>query len=355
MNLLPQPQRQEIVAARARRDSQFRGIEAAALAWLKIVARKRRPSTVENYRLHLKNFCIWLAGRGINITAQIGPDELREYGERSRQQEESGAYKASTVNNHLNPVRLWLRWLIAEAAVFDRAPDTGEPWVSETRVNEWLADVKDTSRPTRKDRALSAAEVARLLDAIHDPRDRALFSLLAGSGLRVSEACALRAGDVEVRPDGAGIVHVLDGKGGKRRAVVVDSSVVGHVYAWAVAADLRLGDTADTRPLWPPHRPTIPGTKVPGNLGSWDGEGRSVTRIRVYQLLQDYAKTAGIARRISPHNLRHTYGTERYRQERDPLAVANALGHTGLAYVQTYVKEVETGEAKPFKPGWEST
>jgi site-specific recombinase XerD len=77
-----------------------------------------------------------------------------------------------------------------------------------------------------------------------------------------------------------------------------------------------------------------------------------VTRIRVYQLLQGYAATAKINHRISAHNLRHTYGTEPYRAERDPLAVANALGHQGLAYVQTYVKEVETGEAQPFRPDW---
>ena len=320
-----------------RQPSYGHALDMMATEWLKVVARRRRPSTVENYRLNLNSFIGWLHGRGIRITGEIGPDELRAYGEQSRLQEKSGRYKASTINNHLNPVRLWLRWLIAEAAVFANAPDTGEPWVSETRVTEWLGDVKSTARPTRKERALSIDEVGRLLAVITDSRDRAIFSLLAGSGLRVSECTALRAGDVEVRPDGAGVVHVLDGKGAKERSVVIAASVVGHVYAWALVADLRLGDPSDTRSLWTPGRE----------------EGRSLSRIRVYQLLQTYAKTAGINRRISPHNLRHTYGTERYRQERDPVAVANALGHAGLAYVQTYVNEVSADEAEPFTPTWE--
>lgn len=334
------PARPDTALARRpnRRASYDRSTAEMATAWLDQMSRDLRPASVLNYRGHLDRFAAWLAiERAITTTAAIGPSELRVYGELWRQREQSGAYKASTVNNHLNPVRRWLRWMIAEAAVFDRAPDTNEPWVTAERVNEWLSDVQDTSRPTRKQRALSAAEVTQLLAVIPAPRDHALFALLAGSGLRVSELCALRAGDFEIRPDGAGVVHVLDGKGGKRRAVVVAESVVGHIHAWAIAAGFRPGDPTDTRSLWPTRQ----------------GEGRSLTRVRVYQLLQAYAAAAKIPHKVSPHNLRHTYGTERYRAERDPLAVANALGHAGLAYVQTYVKEVETGEAQPFRPDWE--
>lgn len=341
MNLPTQARRNEsLIELRAdRQHNLLRSLDDMAIEWLKVVARRRRPSTVENYRQRLILFTRWLRDkRHVRVVGGISPDDLRALAEHTRQMETGGRYKASTVNSYLNPVRLWLRWLIAEAAVFDRAPDSGEPWVTEARVNEWLADVKDTSRPTRKERALSADEVGQLLAAITDPRDRALFSLLAGAGLRVSECCALRAGDVQVRPDGAGIVHVIEGKGGRQREVVVHRGVVGHLYAWALLADLRLGDPTDARTLWPPR----------------SGEGKALSRIRVYQLLQQYAKAAGIQRKLSPHNLRHTYGTERYRAERDPLAVANALGHAGLAYVTTYVKDVESSEAEPFAPKWES-
>lgn len=337
-------QLQTIAVARKTRRSQrepaySRSLVELADQYLRLVDRKRRPNTVLNYSAHLRRFVNWLqAEQGADVAGKISPTMIEVYGEMYKLLEQTGKYKASTVNNHLNPVRGFIRWLIAEAAVFDHAPDTGEPWITETRVNQWLADVPDTSRPMRKERALNADEVRNLLDAIADPRDRALFTLLVGSGLRVSEACALRAGDIQIRPDGAAIVHVLDGKGGKPRQVVIADTVLGPIYAWSLKCDLRLGDTADTRPLWPAHQ----------------GEGcKSLSRIRVYQLLQSYAARAGLNCHISPHSLRHTYGTERYRAERDPVSVAEALGHSGLAYIQTYVKSVESAEAAPFKPSWE--
>jgi site-specific recombinase XerD len=105
-------------------------------AWLELSARDLRSASIANYRGQLERFAKWLALRLITITEEISPTELRDYGELWRLQEQQREYKASTVNNHLNPVRRWLRWLIAEAAVFDRAPDTNEPWNTVARVDE---------------------------------------------------------------------------------------------------------------------------------------------------------------------------------------------------------------------------
>lgn len=334
---LASPQQRSVQPSRGRRQRPFeRTVVSCVDEWLELKEREdARPATIVNYRRHLESFRGWLAGEGIAIAGQISPETVRAYGLLMVEIEKAGERMASTVNNHINPVRQFLRWLAAEGAVFDRTPE-GDLWLTETRINAWLGDVSDNSRPTRKERALSAAEVRALISVITNPRDRALFTLLAGSGLRVSECCALRAGDIELRGDGAGIVHVLDGKGGNVRAVPVADSVVATLSAWTVSSGLRLGDASDTRTLWP-------GDKHPD---------RPITRIRVYQLLEGYAKQAGLPRKISPHNLRHTFGTEFYRSRRDPVAVADALGHSGLDYVQTYVKGVENQEAEPFKPNW---
>jgi integrase len=302
--------------------------------YLALKARRWRPLTSDVNRSHVLRFCEWLEERDVGLAGRISPALITAYGLEWQAAEQKHLYKAATVNNHLNAVRGFLIWLVNEAAVFERTPE-GLPWITETRIRQYLADVQDTSRPTRKQNAPSEEEMRRLLAVMSDPRDRAFFTLLAGSGLRVSECCALRAGDVEIRDDGAGIVHVVEGKGGKSRKVVVAGSIVGVVYAWAISAGLRLGDSGDKRKLWPPKH---------------GEEGRGITRVRAYQLLTQYAKEAKIAHKVTPHNLRHFYGTERYRAERDPVAVAEALGHTGLDYVQTYVKQVEAHEAKPFDP-----
>ncbi len=305
--------------------------------WVALMSRKRRASTVNNYRDHLLRFCEWMEGRGVTIAGQISPEYLMAYGQLWKTREVEQTYKAASVNNHLTPIRSFLTWLIAEAAVFDRAPDTNEPWITETRMREWLSDVPDTSRPTRKQRALSSEEVSKLLSVITEPRDLALFTLMAGSGLRVSECCVLRASDIEIRPDGNAIVHVINGKGGKSRRVVISSKVLYPLKVWARQIELRLNDPTDDRPLWPSSRSKA---------------SHVLTRIRVYQLLEDYAKAAGLNRKISPHNLRHTYATERYYHERNAVTLAETLGHSNLDYIGWYVKDADARDAKPFDPSW---
>jgi integrase/recombinase XerC len=337
MTLPTQPQTNRAVEpsqARARRGAFEQPIGYLADQYLALKARRWRPLTCDVNRSHILRFCEWLEERDVGLAGKVSPELITAYGLEWHAAELKHLYKAATVNNHLNAVRGFLIWLVNEVAVFERTPE-GLPWVTETRIRQYLSDVPDTSRPTRKQNAPSDDEMRRLLAVMSDPRDRAFFTLLAGSGLRVSECCALRAGEVEIREDGAGIVHVIEGKGGKSRKVVVAGSIVGVVYAWAISAGLRLGDPSDKRKLWPPKH---------------GEEGRGITRVRAYQLLAQYAEAAKIGRKITPHHLRHFYGTERYRAERDPVAVAEALGHTGLDYVQTYVKQVEAHEAKPFDP-----
>lgn len=312
--------------------------------WVKIVSRRRAKGTAALYRDHVLRFCEWLEGQGVTLGGQVSPDSVAAYGEAWQAHEQNGQYKAATVNNHLNAIRLFLRWLIAEGAVFERAGASNDPWITESRVKEWLAPVHESAQPTRKQNAPTNDEVQRLRAAVTNPRDFALFTFLAGSGLRVSECCALRACDFTLRPDGAAIVHVLNGKGGKDRDVVIAESVVRPILDWCATNNLRLGDLADSRPIWTPLDRSRTLTR---------SESKGITRIRVYQLLEQYCTAAGLTHKVSPHNLRHYFGTELYRNTKDPDRVASALGHSGLGYIQTYVKSVEAAEAEPNLPGWE--
>src|SRR4051794_18167942 len=81
---------------------------------------------------------------------------------------------------------------------------------------------------------LSPEEVERLLEAIRGRgpiavRNRALVAVLWRSGLRISEALALRPSDVDERQ---GTVNVREGKGRKSRVSVIDAKALGHVRAW---------------------------------------------------------------------------------------------------------------------------
>src|SRR3954453_7720763 len=81
---------------------------------------------------------------------------------------------------------------------------------------------------------LTPEEVERLLEAIKGrgpiaARNRALVALLWRSGLRISEALALRPSDVD---EAKGTLLVREGKGRKPRIPVIDAKALGHLRAW---------------------------------------------------------------------------------------------------------------------------
>ena len=335
----------EIVASQHQRQySVDRGLREAARDWIETLRGKRgaRPNTVQLYERHVNAFIEFLEMEGVGMTGGISPDNLRDYNRIWVAAFETRQKKSSTINNHYAPIRKFLAWLIAERAVYvtvpNGQPDAGNPWITEGRVRQWLASFPEDRTHMKKESAVTVDEARKLIAVVTDPRDRALFSLMLGSGVRVSEAAALKACDVRVRKDKAGIVYVDNGKGGKSREVTVDAAVLLPVVTWAKLAGLRLGDESDKRPLWP------------GDKKRKERKA-SISRFRIHDLLTEYALTAGL-RHFSPHNLRHHFGTELYRQTRDPHRVATELGHAGLGTVNAYVNAVEVEDRTPYKAEW---
>lgn len=82
---------------------------------------------------------------------------------------------------------------------------------------------------------LTPAEVSRLLAACSQRaptgvRNRALLVIMYRGGLRVAEALALKASDINAA---AGTVRILDGKGAKARTVAIDEGAIAVIQRWA--------------------------------------------------------------------------------------------------------------------------
>jgi len=133
-------------------------------------------------------------------------------------------------------------------------------------------------------RFLTEAEVQAFLFAIDSIRDRAIFGLLAYSGLRVSECCHLRREDVNFQ---ARTIAVRYGKGGKSSEIPVARPALD-----AVSAYLRSDQRNEKSPMLF-HAP--------------NGKALSTQRIRV--LARRYGQRAGLIKRVSPHMFRHALAT----------------------------------------------
>ena len=181
------------------------------------------------------------------------------------------------------------------------------------------ATVTAPRRGRKLPQVLTRGEVTKLLDqprgtAPTDLRDRALLELMYACGLRASEAIGLDVADVDVEE---GVLRAR-GKGSKERVVPV-----GHTAVDAVRRYLERG------------RPALVGARVESHLFV-NFRGGALTRQGLYKIVRRHATSAGLADRMSPHTLRHTFATHLLAGGCDLRSVQEMLGHADVATTQLY-------------------
>jgi integrase/recombinase XerC len=147
-------------------------------------------------------------------------------------------------------------------------------------------------------------------------RDSALVELLYGTGLRVSEAAALDVRDVDLQ---RGDVRVL-GKGGKERVVPIPGE-----------AREALGSYLESRRM-----PGVLAQPLFPSLRSREGQLVRLDVRDIRRILKRRAKGVGIADRVHPHRLRHSYATHLLDMGADLREIQELLGHASLATTEKY-------------------
>lgn len=164
--------------------------------------------------------------------------------------------------------------------------------------------------------ALSPDEAGRLMEIpATDPlavRDKAILELLYSSGLRLSELTGLAEDDVNFRD---ATVRVT-GKGSKTRIVPVGSHALAALNAWLPAR----GQLAR-----------------PGAKALFVGQDGSALGPRAVQSrLKQWALKLGLADKVHPHALRHSFASHLLQSSGDLRAVQELLGHASISTTQVY-------------------
>lgn len=211
-------------------------------------------------------------------------------------------------------------------------------WVRRGALATNPASLVATPRTEKRiPRPLTEAEIGSLLDGAFGPtaldrRDRAILELLYASGVRVAELVGADTGDLDLGgSSGDGMLRVM-GKGRKERLVPVGSKAVGALRSWFA---LRGGLLA---------RPSLAGR---GGRGAdrdalfLNARGGRLTDRSVRRILNRRLLLTAMARKVSPHTLRHSFATHMLNAGADLRSIQELLGHASLSTTQRYTT-VET-------------
>ncbi len=276
-----------------------------------VVERGLAANTVEAYRRDLDRYSSVLAARGTTGLGQVTPADVAEFLASLRDPDaDHQPLAASSAARAVIAVRGLHSYAVAhQLAATDPAREVTPP-----------------TPPRRLPKAITLAEVERLLDAAGSPgeaeprllRDRALLEFLYGTGARISEATGL---DIDELRLGCDPVVRLAGKGGKHRLVPVGSYAVRALEAYLVRA-----------------RPALAAAAQRASVGPavfLNARGGRLTRQGAWGVLHAAADRAGLPD-VSPHTLRHSFATHMLDGGADIRVVQELLGHASVATTQIY-------------------
>ena len=260
-------------------------------------------NTLEAYRSDLLQFGEWLGRTGHDALA-VGHAELSAFAsEIAAGRDGKPPAAPATLQRKVACLRSFYRHLRRMSVL------TTDP----------TAHLRAPKQSRKLPQVLSRDEVAELLRQPRgtEPaalRDRALLETMYACGLRASEAIDLEVGDVDLE---AGVLRAR-GKGSKERLVPIGSAASRALGAYLQRGRARLvGDRWEAR-LFVNQR------------------GGGLTRQGLYKIVQRHAATAGLASKMSPHTLRHSFATHLLAGGCDLRSLQEMLGHADIATTQLY-------------------
>jgi integrase/recombinase XerD len=250
-------------------------------------------NTLAAYRRDNISLIQFLKAKGIQQAAFVTEDHIIAYLTGLKEKH----YADSSLCRMVIAIKVFFRFLIREAVI------ATDPLALLDAPKLWQLIPE----------VLSVAEVNALLLAPDlktkaGVRDRAILAVMYASGLRVSEVCDLNIHSID------DAVLRVKGKGGKERVVPVAKAAVDAVDAYLL--QVRKEGSGDALFL--------------------TDKGKRIDRNFIWKRVKLYAKWAGIAKKISPHTLRHSFATHLLENGADLRVIQEMLGHASIATTDRY-------------------
>ena len=156
---------------------------------------------------------------------------------------------------------------------------------------------------------LTPDEIKRMISCAHNIKHRLILKVLYGCGLRVSEVVNLKKNDLNFNE---GLIKIILAKGGKDRFVKIPDSIKEELISYCKLEESDM--------LFPSNR------------------GGKLATATIQAIVEKSAKKAGIAKRVHPHLLRHSFATHLLEQGTDLRIIQRLLGHSDIKTTQMYTQ-----------------
>ena len=264
-----------------------------------IVEKGLSKNTIEAYSLGLTRFLNHLSAKGVHEIRDVNKFHVRGFLLGLRKENLS----TRTVVRNLVALRTFFRFLNQEG-ILDSNPVEN---LESPKMEKTLPEI------------LTLKEIEQILEQPNRQtplgiRDRAMLEMLYATGMRVSELTHLPTHQVNLE---GGFV-ILYGKGSKERVVPLGSEAIKWVISYL----------KESRGI------LAKGKESPFLFINRSGKGMS--RQRFWKNLKDYARKAGLHKRITPHLLRHSFASHLLERGADLRSVQMMLGHVDISTTQIY-------------------
>jgi len=264
-----------------------------------IVEKGLSKNTIEAYGHGLSRFFNHLKEKGVHEIQEIGKFHVRGFLLSLRKR----GLSPRTIVRNLVVIRTFFRFLAQEGILGTNPIENLES----PKVQKNLPEI------------LTLREIEQLLERpdLRTPlgkRDRAMLEMLYATGMRVSELTQLPTHQVSLE----GGYVLLYGKGSKERIVPIGSEAIRWVLLYLKESRGVLAKGKESPFLF------------------INRSGKPMSRQRFWKSLKDYARKAGLRKRITPHLLRHSFASHLLEGGADLRSVQMMLGHADISTTQIY-------------------
>jgi integrase/recombinase XerD len=263
-------------------------------------------NTIAAYRNDLTQFTDYMESRVDNFS-EVNKITITDY-IAHLQTDERYKYSSSTIARKVAAIKSFFHYLIAESIL------SSDP----------TATLDSPKVEKRLPQAVSIEEINKLLQVAAENegpkgrRDRAMLELLYASGMRVTELVSLEVDDINLEE---GTARVKSKKRGiKERFIPVTGDALEALRLYIEDGRKKLMRSPDETALFLNHR------------------GQRLTRQGAWLIIKRYVEIVGIADKVTPHTLRHSFAAHKLSRGKSLQDIQKLLGHANISTTQVYTQ-----------------